>query len=53
MIKQLTCPTTVKLAQTEHNNTQAMNNTDPDLTITYDSETSKERNRVYDDKYNP
>ena len=53
MIKHLKWPTTVKLAQTEPKNTQAMNNTNSNLTIIYDNETTKEINRVYDDKHNP
>ena len=39
--KQLTCPTTVKLAQTEHKNTQAMNNTYHNQPIIYDSKKPK------------
>jgi hypothetical protein len=53
MIKQLTCPTTVKLAQTKPKESLATNNTIPNLTIIYYSETTKERKRIDDDKHNP
>jgi len=40
------------LAQTKPKETQAMNNKNPNLTITHYSETNEERNRVDDDKHN-
>ena len=45
MTEPLTLPNTVKLAQTKSKETQAMNNTIPNLTIIYYSETEK-RNRT-------
>jgi len=52
MTEPLTLPTIIKLAQTKPKEIQAMNNTIPNLTIIYYSETTKERNRVDDDKHN-
>jgi hypothetical protein len=45
MTELLTLPTTIKLAQTKPKETQAMNNTIPNVTITYYSETTKEQNK--------
>jgi hypothetical protein len=53
MTEPLTLPTTIKLAHTKSKESQAMNNTIPNLTIIYYSETTEERNRVDDDKHNP
>ena len=50
MTESLTLQTTVKLAQIKPKETQAMNNTIPNLIITYYSETTEERNRVDGDK---
>jgi hypothetical protein len=53
MTETLTLPTAIKLAQTIFKETQAMNNTIPNLTIIYYSETTEEYNRTDDDKHNP
>jgi hypothetical protein len=53
MTEPLTLPTAIELAQTKSKETQAMNNTIPNLTVTYYSETTEERNRTDDDKHNP
>jgi hypothetical protein len=52
MTEPLTIPTAIKLAQTKSNNTQAMSNTIPNLTIIYYSEPTEERNRTDNDKHN-
>jgi len=41
------------LAETKPKESQAMNNTNPNLTIIYYSETTEERKRIDDDKHNP
>jgi len=53
MTEPLTLPTAIELAQTKSKEPQAMNNTIPNLTIIYCSETTEERNRTDDDKHNP
>jgi hypothetical protein len=53
MIEPLTLPTAIELAQTKSKETQARNNTIPNLTIIYYTETTEERNRTDDDKHNP
>jgi len=53
MTEPLTLPTATELAQTKSKETQAMNDTIPNLTIIYCSETTEERNRTDDDKHNP
>jgi len=53
MTEPLTLSNTVKLAQTKSKEPQAMNNTIPNLTIIYCSETTEEKNRTDDDRHNP
>jgi len=53
MTETLTLPTAIELAQTKSKETLAMNNTIPNLTIIYCSETTEERNRTDNDKHNP
>jgi len=53
MTEPLTLSNTVKLAQTKSKEPQAINNTIPNLTIIYRSETTEERNRTDNDKHNP
>jgi len=53
MTEPLTLPTANKLAQTKSKETQAMNNTIPNLTIIHYSETTDDKNRTDDDKHNP
>ena len=53
MTEPLTLPTAIELAKTKSEETQAMNNTISNLTIIYCSETTEERNRTDNDKYNP
>jgi len=53
MTEALTLPTAIELAQTKSKEPQAINNTLPNLTIIYYSETTEERNIPDDDKYNP
>jgi len=43
----------MELAQTKSKEPQAINNTIPNLTIIYCSETTEKRNRTDDDKHNP
>jgi len=52
MTETLSWPSTIKLTQTKPKETQAMNNTIPNLTIIHYTETNEERNRVDDDKHN-
>jgi hypothetical protein len=53
MTEPFTLPTAVKLAYTKLKKPQAMNNTIPNLTLIYYSETTIEPNRPDDDKHNP
>jgi hypothetical protein len=53
MTEPLTLPTAIKFPQTKSKETQAMNNTIPNLTIIYYSETPQERHTTDDDKHNP
>jgi len=53
MTETLTLPTANELAQTKSKEAQAMNNTIPNLTIIYCSETTEEKNRTDDEKHNP
>ena len=53
MTEPLTLPNTIELTQTKSKKTQAMNNTIPNLTIIYYSETTEDKNRTDDDKHNP
>ena len=53
MTEPLTLPTATELAQTKSKEPQAMNNTIPNLTIIYCSETTEEKNRTDDDRHNP
>ena len=53
MTEPLTLPTAIELTQTKSKETQTMNNTIPNLTIIYCSETTEERNRTDDNKHNP
>jgi len=43
MTEPLTLPTAIELAQTKSKETQAMNNTIPNLTIIYYSETTEQK----------
>ena len=53
MTEPLTLRTAIELAHIKSKEPQAMNNTIPNLTIIYCSETTEERNRTDDDKNNP
>jgi hypothetical protein len=53
MTEPITLPTAIVLAQTKFEETQAMNNTIPNLTIIYCIETTEERNRTDGNKHNP
>ena len=53
MTEPLTLTTATELAQIKSKETEAMNNTIPNLTIIYYTETNEERNITDDDKHNP
>jgi len=53
MTEPLTLTTATELAQIKSKETEAMNNTIPNLTIIYCSDPTEERNRTDNDKHNP